>query len=313
MQVLIADDDRTSRSILEVVLTRLGYTVQAVSDGNAAWEALQKPDAPQLVILDWMMPGMEGVDICRQLRQNNDPDNAYFYVILLTAKGSKENIIQGMEAGADDYIVKPFDHNEMRVRIRAGQRIVELHRELLEVKKELFEQSRTDALTGVLNRRALLSLIEAEYSRSTRANKPFSLAMLDIDHFKSVNDTHGHAVGDAVLKEVVNRINEQLRPYDSLGRFGGEEFLIVVPGTREPEISGVCERIRKTISETKICIGQLEIPITVSQGTTTWVKSAGVEEMICAADAALYRAKNAGRNQCGACCVGTQAIISLNP
>lgn len=297
MQVLIADDDRTSRRILEVVLTRFGYTVQAVSDGTAAWEALQKPDAPQLAILDWMMPGMEGVDICRRLRQNKDPDNAYFYVILLTAKGSKENIIQGMDAGADDYIVKPFDHNEMRVRIRAGQRIVELHKELLEVKKELFEQSRTDALTGVLNRRALLSLIEGEHSRSIRGNTPFSLAMLDIDHFKSVNDTHGHAVGDAVLKEVVNRINGQIRPYDSLGRFGGEEFLIVVPGTREPEISNVCERIRKAINATKICVEQLEIPITVSLGTTTWMESGGVEEMICAADAALYQAKNAGRNR----------------
>ena len=217
MQILIAEDDRTSRNILNVVLTRLGYDVIAVADGAAAWKVLQRPDAPKLVILDWVMPGMEGIEICTRLRRISDPETSYTYVILLTAKGSKENIIMGMDAGADDYVVKPFDHNELRVRIRAGQRIVDLQSELYAVKKELLLQSRTDPLTGILNRRALMPLIAKECSRSLRSKASFALSMLDIDHFKKINDTYGHSAGDAVLKEIVNRINAVIRPYDPAG------------------------------------------------------------------------------------------------
>ncbi len=296
MQILIAEDDRTSRNILNVVLTRLGYTVIAVADGTAAWQVLQRPDAPKLVILDWVMPGMEGIEICTRLRRISNPETAYTYVILLTAKGSKEDIIMGMDAGADDYVVKPFDHNELRVRIRAGQRIVDLQSELYAVKKELLLQSRTDPLTGILNRRALMPLIAKECSRSLRSKASFALSMLDIDHFKKINDTYGHSAGDAVLKEIVNRINAVIRPYDLLGRFGGEEFLVVVPGACAADIITISERIRQRISGTKVCVDQLEIAVTASQGIVAWDGKSSVDEMIRAADDALYRAKKAGRN-----------------
>ncbi len=296
MRILIADDDRTSRNLLKVVLSRLGYTVHAEADGDAAWQVLQQPDAPQLVILDWMMPGMEGIEICTRLRQVSTPEAAYTYVILLTAKGSKKNIIRGMEAGADDYVVKPFDQNELRVRLRAGQRIVELHRELLVVKRELFEQSITDPLTGVLNRRALLSQLEHEYDRAERTGVPFGLSMLDVDHFKAVNDTHGHTVGDAVLKEIVRRIREAIRPYDAVGRFGGEEFLIVLPGAGRSEIISISERIRKKICSTKIRLRSLAISVSASQGVIAWDGRTDIHGMIRLADEALYQAKAAGRN-----------------
>jgi len=300
MQVLIAEDDRTSRNLLEVVLKRLGYRVLSVNDGHAAWEVLQRPDAPKLVILDWMMPGMEGIDICTRLRQMSDPEAVYTYVILLTAKGSKESIVKGMEAGADDYVVKPFDHNELRVRLRAGQRIVELQRELLNVKQELLLQSRTDPLTGVLNRRALLDVIEQECARSSRTHGSFGLSMLDVDHFKIVNDTYGHAAGDEVLKEIVHRIGEVIRPYDALGRFGGEEFLVVLPGVHLSDVRNVSERIRKKIGATKFLTEPNAISITASQGIAFWDGTSTVDEMIGAADAALYRAKKSGRNRVAA-------------
>lgn len=305
MRILIADDDRTSLALLKAVLSRLGYDVCAVADGNAAWHALQQTDAPQLVILDWMMPGMEGIEICKRLRRDNDPEAAYTYVILLTAKGSKESIIRGMEAGADDYVVKPFDHNELRVRIRAGQRIVELHHELLDVKKALYEQSITDPLTGVFNRRALLSLLEKEHARAMRTGVSFGLSILDIDHFKLVNDTHGHTVGDAVLKEIVRRIGKAIRPYDSLGRFGGEEFVIVFPGAQGSDIITISDRIRKKISTTKISLDPLELSVSASQGVVTWDGKADIQEMIRAADEALYQAKTAGRN----CVKAAQAAL----
>lgn len=296
MKVLIAEDDKTSRNILEVVLTRLGYEVVAVTDGEAAWETLQEPDAPKLVILDWMMPGMEGIEICRRLRQNTEHDKAYTYVILLTAKGSKENIIKGMDAGADDYIVKPYDQNELHVRLRAGQRIVELQSELLAVKKELFLQSTTDFLTGILNRRALLLLIDKEYAKSMRTGKSFAISLLDIDHFKSVNDNYGHATGDAVIKEIARRIGCSIRGYDSLGRYGGEEFLILFPDAGISEVHAISERIRAAIGNAPVEVFQLEIPITVSQGIVAWDSQFSLDEMIGAADEALYKAKAAGRN-----------------
>lgn len=300
MRVLIAEDDRSSRNILKAVLTQLDYEAIAVEDGNAAWEILQEPDAPKLVILDWVMPGMEGVEICNRLRKTAKPDDVYTYVILLTSKGSKENIVKGMGAGADDYIIKPYDHNELYVRLRAGQRIVELQTELLDTKKKLLLKSRTDSLTGILNRGAILQLIEREYVRSMRTGGPFGLSMLDIDHFKLVNDTYGHAAGDTVLKTIVQRIGRVIRPYDSLGRYGGEEFLILVANNRDSGDSGICnvsERIRLIISSSPILIDKLEIPITASQGTVVWNNEYSFEEMISAADEALYKAKRAGRNR----------------
>lgn len=297
MRILIADDDFTSRCILEAILIKWGYEVISVADGTEAWETMQKPDAPRLAILDWMMPGMEGVEICRKLRENKKNEEQYIYLILLTSKRLKENIVSGMEAGADDYVVKPFDQHELRVRIRAGQRIVQLQSELLVAKQDLLIQSRTDPLTGVLNRRAILLQIETELSRAKREKKDLSLSILDIDHFKKINDTYGHMVGDDVIREVVKRISVTVRTYDSLGRFGGEEFLVVMPGAKEREAYSICERIRTAINEKDFAINGLKIHLTVSLGFVTGDGNTDIDDLIVMADKALYQAKGNGRNR----------------
>lgn len=297
MRILIAEDDATSRRILEAVLSKWGYEVESEVDGNEAWKKLQDADAPKLVILDWMMPGIEGIEICRKLRENKKDEEPYTYLILLTSKGAKDNIVTGMEAGADDYIIKPFDHHELRVRIRAGQRIVQLHSELLAAKQDLLLLSRTDPLTGVFNRRAILSQIEIELSRAQREKKNLNLFLLDIDYFKKINDTYGHMVGDDVLREVVKRISAVIRIYDSLGRFGGEEFLIVTPGAKEADAYTIGEKIRSAIGETDISINGLKIRVTVSLGVATGDGNANVDDLIAMADNAMYQAKENGRNR----------------
>jgi len=297
MKILIAEDDSTSRRILEAALTKWGHDIVSVADGAEAWEKLQDADAPKLAILDWIMPSIEGVEICRKLRENKKDKEQYTYLILLTSKGSKENIISGMEAGADDYVVKPFDQHELRVRIRAGQRIVQLQSELLAAKQDLLLQSRTDPLTGVLNRRAILSQIEIELSRAQREGKNLSLSMLDIDHFKKINDTYGHMVGDDVLREVVRRISAVIRKYDSLGRFGGEEFLIVIPGAEGAEAYAIGEKIRSVIGETAFFVDGSKIRVTVSQGVVTGDGNANVDDLMAMADKAMYQAKDNGRNR----------------
>jgi len=297
MKILIAEDDVTSRLILENMLTKWGYDVVSATDGNDAWDKLQEEDAPRLVILDWMMPGMEGIEICRKIRENAKSEDQYTYVTLLTAKESKENIVTGMDAGADDYITKPFDQHELRVRVRAGQRIVQLQSELLEAKKDLLIQSRTDPLTGVLNRRAILSQLESELSRSKRGNTNISISMLDLDHFKKINDTYGHLAGDAVLRECMNRIGDSIRNYDSIGRFGGEEFLVVFPEAKQEDALLIAERIRKNVVEKDVNVNGVHISFTISQGLATANGDMTVDNLIAMADEALYRAKENGRNR----------------
>jgi diguanylate cyclase (GGDEF)-like protein len=297
MKILIAEDDVTSRLILENMLIKWGYDVISATDGNDAWEKLQEEDAPKLVILDWMMPGIEGIEICRKIRENSEKEGQYTYVTLLTAKESKENIVTGMDAGADDYITKPFDMHELRVRVRAGKRIVQLQSELLEAKKRLEIQSRTDPLTGVLNRRAILSQIENELSRAKRNNAHISISMLDLDHFKKINDTFGHLAGDTVLRECMNRVKESIRTYDTIGRFGGEEFIVVFPEAKQEGALAIAERIRLKINEKNADVNGVSIPFTISQGLATCNGKSNIDELIAKADEALYRAKENGRNR----------------
>ena len=200
MRILIAEDDPTSRLILEGVLKKWGYVVEAVSDGSQAWERLQTDNPPRLVILDWMMPGFSGPELCSMIRAHTREEDPYIYCILLSAKSKKEHIVKGMEAGADDYIIKPFDQHELRVRIRAGQRIIDLQSALRETREKLLQQSRIDPLTEIFNRRAIFERLRVELDRSRREQTSVSLFMLDIDHFKSVNDTYGHLAGDHVLR-----------------------------------------------------------------------------------------------------------------
>jgi diguanylate cyclase (GGDEF)-like protein len=259
-----------------------------------AWEALQAEGAPQLAILDWMMPGMDGVEVCRKVRERKTGRPPY--IILLTALDDKASIVAGLDAGANDYVGKPYDPDELRARIEVGRRFVELHEELAEARRELEIQARTDRLTGVINRGAIISHLEQEIERAQREGGLLGLGMLDIDHFKKVNDVHGHAAGDEVLREVVRRSVSVLRRYDVFGRVGGEEFLVVVPGADARELEEVLQRIRQAIAKTPIAVAGREIAVTVSLGGATRAGDSA-DELIARADDALYAAKVAGRDR----------------
>ena len=308
MKVLIADDSAISRRLLEAALGKWDYDVVAASDGNEAWRILQQPDAPRLAILDWMMPGLSGPEVCRRVRQKKD--DHYTYILLVTSRTLKEDLIEGMGAGADDYITKPFDQNELKVRLGPGRRIVELHDALLQAQAALREQATRDALTGLWNRRSILEILERELARTARGTAAVGIALGDLDHFKLINDTHGHLVGDAVLLEAARRMYASSRTYDSVGRYGGEEFLLILPGCGNSDAECIAQRMRIEIETQAVRVDQHDFWITCSFGTTS--VSAGQhptpEQVIHAADRALYKAKRKGRN-----CVVTVALEDFPP
>ena len=296
MRVLIAEDDRISRRLIEKTLEKWGYTVVSCTDGNEAWETLQQQNAPRLVILDWMMPGIDGIEVCRRIRQMHD--EVYRYLILLTAKSGKEDLIEGLNAGADDYLTKPFNSQELQVRLRAGRRIVELQSALLETRDKLRLQALHDPLTGLWNHGEILKTFKQELERSRRENTCVGVFMADIDHFKRVNDSHGHLAGDAVLRLLAERMQSSVRSYDSIGRVGGEEFLVVAPDCEPEEVASLAERVRQQVEAEPFdtAEGMLDVTISIGAACSSNLPTAGVEEIYAAADAALYRAKDAGRN-----------------
>ena len=296
MRVLIADDSVTSRHALLATLRKWGYEVLAARDGEEAWQMLQAPDAPRLAILDWMMPGRTGLEICRSLRK---ADTAHYtYVLLLTARSQVADLVEGMEAGADDYISKPFNVQELNVRLRAGRRIVELQAELVAAREELREQATRDALTHVWNRYSILEILRKELDRSSRERRQVGIVMVDMDHFKTINDTHGHITGDAVLREAAQRMQARMRSYDAIGRYGGEEFLLVLPGCDLLATAAQAERLRMVLGAEPVRLTGADIAVTASFGCTALIPSArmSVESVIREADEALYKAKGMGRN-----------------
>ncbi|MBI3280045.1 MAG: diguanylate cyclase [Acidobacteria bacterium] len=297
MHVLIADDSQVSRHLLGVTLKNWGYRVVVACDGTEAWQILQREDAPQLAILDWIMPGLSGVEVCRLVRQK--AGEAYTYILLLTSKSLKEDMIAGMDSGADDYLTKPFDQHELKVRLRAGKRILDLQTELLATREALRVQATRDYLTSVWNRSTVLEILKKELSRSERERTPVGVGLLDLDHFKAINDTHGHLVGDLVLQEATRRMQVSVRPYDSVGRFGGEEFIVVLPGCGEDATRNYAERIRFALESEAIQFPDLELSVSASFGCTSAIASPSLrpEHMVHAADEALYEAKRRGRNR----------------
>jgi len=231
VRILIADDDLTSRLVLTGVLKKSGHDVVTAVDGDEAWEAMRQPDAPALAILDWMMPGLAGVEVCRRIRGR--PSDQPPYLILLTSRGEKADIVAGLEAGADDYLAKPFDSGELRARVDVGRRVVELQARLLEARDELAHEATHDHLTGALNRRAFADILARAISAERRHHDGLALGICDIDTFKAVNDTHGHQVGDEVLVALVGLITATLRGHDVLSRLGGDEFVVIAGHTRE--------------------------------------------------------------------------------
>jgi diguanylate cyclase (GGDEF)-like protein len=294
MRVLAAEDNLVFQSMLKTMLTRWGYEAVMARDGNEASNILAGKDAPRLAVLDWMMPGIDGVEICRRIRSaNREP---YVYILLLTARTESQDLIEGMDAGADDYLTKPFNAQELRVRIRAGRRILDLQEELLQAREALREQATHDGLTGLLNRTSILEKLDDELSRAARDGSSVSVLMVDLDRFKSVNDTQGHLAGDAVLREASSRLRSASRRYDSVGRYGGEEFLVVLPGSEAPAATLQAERLREAIAGTPFRADSRPLGMTCSIGLACSSHCAP-EVLIREADDALYLAKANGRNR----------------
>jgi len=295
VRILIADDDLTSRLVLAGVLKKWGHEVEATLDGAQAWEAMQRPDAPALAILDWMMPGLPGVEVCRRVR--GVPSDQPPYLILLTAKDEKADIVAGLEAGADDYLSKPFDPGELRARVDVGRRIIELQARLLEARDAVAHEATHDPLTGALNRRAFADVLTRAISEERRHHDGLALGICDLDEFKAVNDTHGHQVGDEVLVGIVRLITGSLRGHDVLGRYGGDEFVVLARHTRDADAGRLFERLRAAVADHPIPTKAGDVAITLSFGVSRWTEGQTEDELLAAADAALYRAKSAGRNR----------------
>jgi two-component system, cell cycle response regulator len=297
VKILLAEDSVFARQLLRDTLAASGYEVVLAEDGDAAWRVLQGSEAPSIALLDWMMPGLDGLEVCRRVRAAaREP---YVYVIILTGRERPQDVVEGLAAGADDYLKKPFDGQELQARIRTGRRIVELHRQLIAAREALREQATTDSLTGLANRRTILETLGRELERARRARTSCAVVFVDLDHFKRVNDAHGHAAGDAVLRQAAATMRSTLRPYDLLGRYGGEEFVVVLPGCDVAAARAVAERLRATVSAAPTVVGEVALRVTCSIGIAVGGAAGGADRdrLLSAADAALYRAKQAGRDR----------------
>lgn len=296
MRLLIAEDEPVSRSVLIDMVESWGYQAQAVSDGLEAYHLLLEPDAPQLVLVDWVMPGLSGVQLCRRMRRHMAGRHMYF--ILLTVKESPEDIVQGLTAGANDYITKPFNPRELRVRLMVARRTLSLQQELLASQTMLRHQATCDPLTGLWNRQMTLDELSRQLARSRRDGVDVAALLIDIDRFKQINDTLGHLAGDAVLSRVAEILSGCLRESDRLGRYGGDEFLLTCAPSTEGEARALAGRMRQAVAETPIAVNEAEIHLTISVGVALGrAAPAEGDALIDAADRALYQAKRAGRNR----------------
>ena len=295
MRILIADDEMISRKLLEATLVRLEHEVVAVTDGTSAIKALLQSGGPRLAILDWMMPGATGLEVCRAVREKAE---AYVYTILITGRDGADDMITGLDAGADDFLTKPFNVGELRARLRSGTRVLELQSNLLDAQEALRHHATLDHLTGLLNRRMILERLDAELSRIRRDRGSLTVSMIDIDRFKTINDTHGHTAGDAVIRDTATAISSQLRDYDCVGRYGGEEFLVLLPGCAAVDARVIAERVRRRIESVPTLFGEVALSVTASLGLASTQGGATTpSKLIEAADSALYRAKANGRNR----------------
>ena len=297
MKVLVAEDDVVYRRILEGNLAKWSYQVVSATDGVEAWDVLRGTDAPRLALLNWGLPGLDGIEICRRLRKtSNEP---YTYIVLVTARNLEHDMLAGFDAGADDYITKPFHPMELKARLRAGERILALQADLMHARDALQYQANHDTLTQLENRLAVMDRLRQELTRSARQKYPLSVALIDIDRFKAVNDTHGHAAGDAVLFEVARRMSTAVRSYDCVGRYGGEEFIALFPDCGQADALPLAERLAANIRNTPIQYNEVSLGITVSIGIAVAEPphDRNAEELIRRADFALYEAKHRGRNR----------------
>jgi len=297
VKVLVAEDDVVSRRILEKLLVQWGYEPVSACNGGEAWVILQEPDAPQLALLDWIMPEMDGMELCRRIRHRES--GPYVYMILVTARNQREEMLQALDDGVDDYLVKPWDVAELRGRLNAGTRIVRLQEELIHAQDALRFQASHDSLTGLSNRQEILDTLQRELGRARRQHTMVGVVLADLDRFKRVNDTCGHLIGDAVLEEAARRILGSVRSYDAVGRYGGEEFLVVVPSADGLGVLAHAKRINAAFDGRPFAAQGASLNLTLSLGVALADDSVSLNarDLLRAADAALYRGKRKGRNR----------------
>jgi two-component system cell cycle response regulator len=297
MKILVADDDVLSRRLMERMLERNGYDVITAENGREAAQILLSDDSPRLALIDWMMPELDGPGVCLQVR--NRQDTRYIYITLLTAKQASEDIVVGLEAGADDYLIKPCNPDELKARLRTGVRILDLEDKLVEAREEMRFKATHDALTSLWNRGVVVADFERELARSRREQGVVSILICDVDHFKQVNDVYGHQAGDEVLRQVSSRLLSSVRSYDRVGRYGGEEFLLVLAGCDSRLAQRRAEEIRNAVAGRPFETSGGPLSISLSIGALTsndWDSGLSPAQLLNEADRALYRAKASGRN-----------------
>ena len=297
--ILLAEDDPVTRMLMTRFLKKAGYEVDAVGDGTEAFDRMLLRYYP-ILVTDWEMPGMDGLELCKAVR--NMQFDGYVYALLLTARDGKEHIIAGLDAGADDYLVKPVHEQELIARLNAGRRILNLEHSLRAANHRNRVLSITDSLTGAYNRRYLMEQLPREIERCRRYAYPMSVIMCDIDHFKRINDEKGHVVGDDVLQQFVKRVQNSIRSNsDWITRYGGEEFVLVLPETDFPSGMLVAEKVRALIEAVGFESSAGEIRVTASFGVAATAPqgpdlTVNLEALIKTADQYLYRSKESGRN-----------------
>jgi diguanylate cyclase (GGDEF)-like protein len=300
VKVLVVDDELVSRLVVQAAVERLGHRWVAASDGEEAWRHFQD-DRPDVLITDLLMPGADGLELCRRVRAS--AETGYTYIILATMLGGHEDVVRGMEAGADDYLVKPVEPFDLQAKLIAAERVTALHAELGRYRAELAKLARTDVLTQLANRRSMEEDLRMLDARSQRYGRPYCVAICDVDHFKTYNDTLGHQAGDEALRAVAAKLAAEVRASDGVYRYGGEEFVLVLPEQSLQTARAAVERVRAAVE-------QLAIPhpgrgpggvVTMSFGTAGFRpgQATTVEDLLKQADAALYEAKEAGRNRVG--------------
>jgi two-component system, cell cycle response regulator len=310
MKILIAEDDAMSRRLLQKTLERAGYEVQAVENGRLAQDELCRSDGPRLALLDWEMPEVDGPGVCRAVRAREE--KSYVYMIFLTSKESSDDKVAGLRSGADDYLTKPFNAEELKARLRTGMRILHLEDRLVEAREEMRFKATHDGLTGLWNRGVIMELLTRELVRSQRENSSTAILLCDIDHFKSVNDTYGHPVGDEVLREVAKRLLSSVRSYDFVGRYGGEEFIVVLNNCDPTSALGRAEQMREAIAVREVITKGAPLRVTMSVGLLRSVDwpSRSADSCLDEVDAALYAAKAGGRNCVRVALPGDVAAVS---
>ncbi len=295
VSALIVEDDKETRELIHEFIKDIFIKVYKTKSAEEAQILLKSDETIQLILLDWNLPGLSGIEFSKILRETTD--NRYIYILMITGEQSSDSMILAYEKGVDDYIVKPFQFSELKAKLKSAQRIIEMENKLRKKYKEAHYKSIYDSLTNVFNRAEIFEKLNVEYVRHTRNKLIFGIILIDIDYFKKINDTFGHQYGDYVLKKTAEIIKNRCRSYDYIGRYGGEEFLIICPETDKNSLYSIANRIREAVMEYDFEYKNVKSNITISAGIATSDETHSFDSMLELADKRLYNSKSSGRNK----------------